>query len=138
MHSQDSAGYHEQPHTADWALEVWAPDLSELLRQAARGMYALMHARLQSGDRAAYRFELSAPDRETLLVMFLSELLYFTQRDEIGFDRFDLAFADERLLAEVEGAPLEAIAKEIKAVTYHNLQVRETDSGLAATIVFDV
>jgi len=41
-------------------------------------------------------------------------------------------------LAEVAGAPIESIAKEIKAVTYHNLAVRETARGLETTIVFDV
>ena len=133
-----SSGYQEQPHTADWALTVWAPTLIDLLQQAARGMYALMHARLQNELRETYRFEIAAPDRETLLVMFLTELLYFTQRDEVGFDRFDLTQEGERLIAEVEGAPLESIAKEIKAVTYHNLVVRETERGLEATIVFDV
>jgi SHS2 domain-containing protein len=28
--------------------------------------------------------------------------------------------------------------KEIKAVTYHNLAVRQTETGLAVNIVFDV
>ncbi len=132
------SGFQEQPHTADWALDVWAPDLIGLLQQAARGMYALMHTRLQGEPREAYRFEIAAPDRETLLVTFLSELLYFTQRDDVAFARFDLAYDGERLSVEVEGAPIESIAKEIKAVTYHNLAVRETERGLEATIVFDV
>jgi SHS2 domain-containing protein len=138
MLSQSSAGYQERSHTADWALEVWAPDLCGLLQQAARGMYALMHARLTEGPREAYRFEVSAPDREVVLVTFLAELLYFTQRDEVGFDQFDLTWEEPRLTAAVEGAPIDSLAKEIKAVTYHNLAVRETESGLTATIVFDV
>ncbi len=138
MTVSNPSGYQEQPHTADWALTVWAPAMIDLLQQAARGMYALMHARLQSEPREAYRFEIAASDRETLLVTFLAELLYFTQRDEVGFDRFELAQEGDRLIVEVEGAPLESIAKEIKAVTYHNLAVRETERGLEATIVFDV
>jgi SHS2 domain-containing protein len=133
-----SGGYQEQPHTADWALTIWAPTLIDLLQQAARGMYALMHARLQGEPRATYRFEIAAPDRETLLVTFLAELLYFTQRDEVGFDQLALTLEGERLIAEVEGAPLESIAKEIKAVTYHDLAVRDTERGLETTIVFDV
>ncbi|NTU64482.1 MAG: archease [Chloroflexi bacterium] len=133
-----AGGFQEQPHTADWALEVWAPDLIGLLQHAAHGMYGLMQARLQAAPRETYRFEIAAPDRETLLVTFLAELLYFTQRDGVGFDQFDLIYADERLTVEVEGAPIEALAKEIKAVTFHNLAVRETARGLEATIVFDV
>jgi SHS2 domain-containing protein len=138
MTSALSGGFQEQPHTADWALAVWAPTMVDLLQQAAHGMYALMHARLQAGPRETYRFEIAAPDRETLLVMFLSELLYFTQRDNVGFEQFDLGYDGGRLRAEVEGAPIESVAKEIKAVTYHSLAVRETERGLEATIVFDV
>jgi SHS2 domain-containing protein len=133
-----TSGYQEMPHTADWALAVWAPALIDLLQQAARGMYALMHTRVQGEPREMYRFEIAAPDRETLLITFLAELLYFTQRDGVAFDRFDLTLAGERLVAEVEGAPIDSIAKEIKAVTYHNLAVRDTERGLEATIVFDV
>jgi SHS2 domain-containing protein len=135
---QSSAGYQERSHTADWALEVWAPDVSGLLQQAARGMYALMHTRLRTEPRERYRFEIAAADRETLLVTFLSELLYFTQRDDVAFDHFALIQDGDRLVIEVEGAPIESLAKEIKAVTYHNLVVRETARGLEATIVFDV
>ena len=131
-------GFSEQPHTADWALDVWASNLIGLLQQAARGMYALMQTKLTAEPREAYRFEINAPDREVVLVTFLSELLYFTQRDEVGFDQFDLTWEAPRLTATVEGAPIESFAKEIKAVTYHNLGVRETERGLEATIVFDV
>ena len=138
MTSLVPGGFQERPHTADWALDVWAPDLIGLLQQAARGLYVLMHARLQAELRESYRFEIAAPDRETLLVTFLAELLYFTQRDAVAFDRFDLTYDGKRLIAEVEGAPIESVAKEVKAVTYHNLAVHETARGLEATIVFDV
>ena len=47
----DPSGFREREHTADWELEVWAPDLPGLLVQAARGMYWLMGARLQEGVR---------------------------------------------------------------------------------------
>ncbi len=132
------SGFREEPHTADWALVVWASDLGSLLQQAARGMYALMQAKLTGEPREVYRFEINAPDREVVLVTFLSELLYFTQRDDVGFDQFDLTWEEQRLTATVEGAPIKSLAKEIKAVTYHNLVVRETARGLEATIVFDV
>jgi SHS2 domain-containing protein len=138
MSPQSSAGYQERSHTADWALDVWAPDLCGLLQQAACGMYTLMQAKLTAEPREAYRFEINAPDREVVLVTFLSELLYFTQRDEVGFDQFELTWDVPRLTATVEGASIESLAKEIKAVTYHNLAVRDTERGLEATIVFDV
>ena len=51
--AKQSSGFREKEHTADWELDVWAPDLPALLEQAARGMYWLMGARLEEGARAA-------------------------------------------------------------------------------------
>ena len=38
----------------------------------------------------------------------------------------------------MDGAPLETVNKMIKAVTYHNLQIRQTARGYEVEIVFDV
>jgi SHS2 domain-containing protein len=38
----------------------------------------------------------------------------------------------------MKGGHLVEQRKEIKAVTYHNLSIRETERGLEAEIVFDV
>jgi len=132
------AGFSEIEHTADWELAVWAPDLPALLEQAARGMYALSGTRLLSGPRQSTALTLPYTDPERLLVSFLSELLWLGERDGLGFDLFRLEFSDKQLQAHLEGAPIAARSKEIKAVTYHNLAVRETARGLETTIVFDV
>jgi SHS2 domain-containing protein len=139
MIAHTSSGYQERPHTADWALDVWAPDLIELLRAAAQGMYALIGARPEPNpDRKDYKIEFAVRDEETLLVSFLSELIYFTGRDNVAFDEFDLTLDGAKLLANVSGLPIESQAKEIKAVTFHNLSIRRTERGLETTIVFDV
>ena len=138
MATGQAAGFQERPHTADWALEVWAPDPVTLLDQAAQGMCALMGLRLQPGPRVTRSLELRFSDLEGLLVSFLSELLYLRERDDLGFDTFDLTLSDETLRATLSGAPIESQSKEIKAVTYHNLVIRRTDRGLEVTIVFDV
>jgi SHS2 domain-containing protein len=132
------AGYCEREHTADWALEVWAPDLAGLLEQAARGMYALAGARLTTGERQSRQLTLAAADAESLLVKFLGELLYLGEAEGLGFEAFRLTLDGLRLQADLSGAPLAALSKEIKAVTYHNLAVRQTERGLEACIVFDV
>lgn len=138
------AGYLEIDHTADWELEVWAEDLPGLLEQAARGMYALSGARLQPGTSEARSFSIRAADAESLLVRFLSELLYYGQQTGVGFDRYVLILnhpaAGEQfeLHATLEGSPLLSVDKEIKAVTYHNLAVRQEAGELRVHVVFDV
>lgn len=132
------AGFREIEHTADWELEAWAPDLSGLLEQCARGMYSLSGARLQPAPRQARRLEFQAYDAESLLVKFLSELLFLGYQEGLAFDRFHLAIEGYQLQANLEGAPILSIDKEIKAVTYHKLEVRQTERGQEVRIVFDV
>lgn len=135
---QPEFGFREHAHTADWELEVWAPDLPSLLEQAARGMYALSGVVLH-GDVITRTLELEASDMESLLVRFLSELLWLEQDQQLGFDHFMLSVQDNFCLsAHLEGATIISMDKEIKAVTYHNLAVQDTPSGLSVVIVFDV
>jgi SHS2 domain-containing protein len=101
-------------------------------------MYALTQTQLNPETRLTRAFELPYHDPESLLVDFLSELLYLGEDQGIGFDSFDIQLDGDELRAELEGAPIKSQAKEIKAVTYHNLRVRQTERGLEVNIVFDV
>jgi SHS2 domain-containing protein len=136
---QAELGFREHAHTADWELEVWAPDLVALLEQAARGMYSLSGLKLQAGPQQERTLELQADDAESLLVRFLTELLWLEQDQQLGFDRFSMQMnGPYNLHARLFGHSIAAVTKEIKAVTYHNLAIRATPNGLNVEIVFDV
>ena len=81
------SGFEEMEHTADWELRVWAADLIHLLDQAARGMYALSQLELAAGPRVARSFEIPFVDAESLLVDFLSEILFFGEGEGLAFDK---------------------------------------------------
>jgi len=132
------SGYREHEHTADWELEVWAPDFSGLLEQAAQGMYSLSGTRLKSGPRIKRSIVLKGADPETLTVNFLAELLYLGEMKNLAFDGFVISSSKNQVQATISGAQIAHQDKEIKAVTYHNLTIRETRGGLEARIVFDV
>jgi len=131
-------GYEEIPHTADWSIRVWADNLENLLAESARGMYRLAGTELEDGLRVKKVYETEEPDEESLLVAFLSELVYYAEQENLGFDDFDIQIKDGRLKAELGGAPLQSMDKAIKAVTWHNLNITETAKGLEVEIVFDV
>jgi SHS2 domain-containing protein len=132
------AGYREIEHTADWELSVWAPDLASLLEQAARGMYSLAGTQLIPDKRQARQIDLLSFDPEQLLVAFLSELLWLGEKDGLGFDTFKINLTEDGLHARLEGAPIAAQSKEIKAVTFHNLSIRQRANQYEVNIVFDV
>jgi SHS2 domain-containing protein len=91
-----------------------------------------------NGPRVKRMFEAEAPDAESLLVAFLSELIYYQEQENLAFDVFDLRVATQWVKVEMEGAQIADSEKAIKAVTYHNLKIEKTNKGLETTIVFDV
>ncbi len=131
-------GHREIEHTADWELEVWAPDLPALLEEAARGMYELMGVEVSEESRCHRQIELLADDREQLLVSFLGELIFLVEDEDLAFDGFLLTVDDTSLVARLEGGSMVSRSKEIKAVTYHRLEISETKRGLETSIIFDV
>lgn len=136
--TRSTEGYREIEHTADWALEVWAPNLEGLFIQAALGMCSLLGLKLVTGPRERRLLDLEASDSETLLVGFLNELLFLTDSEGFGPDRFDLEIRSGRLAAVIEGAPIAARSKEIKAATFSDLVILRGQNGLETRVVFDV
>ncbi|MEJ2582295.1 MAG: archease, partial [Acidobacteriota bacterium] len=131
-------GHREVEHTADLELEVWAPDMPALIEEAARGMYGLMGVVVSAEDRCHRQLEFSSDDGEQLLVSFLEELLIIAEAEDLAVDGFLFALAGGNLLARLEGGSIVSRDREIKAVTFHNLIIRETERGLQTRIIFDV
>ena len=69
---------------------------------------------------------------------FLEELLFIAESEDLAFDGFLFALAGGNLLARLEGGSIVSRDREIKAVTFHNLIIRETERGLQTRIIFDV
>jgi SHS2 domain-containing protein len=132
------SGFLELPHTADWCLRVWAGSLEELFVQAARGMNSIAGMQAAPGPRLERTFTAQAEDLESLLVQFLSELVYAAEQEKLVFDDFCVKIEDRKLDVRMSGALLAVLNKSIKAVTYHNLQIRRTGTGFQVEIVFDV
>lgn len=131
-------GFEEISHTADWSVRVWAEDLPSLFAESARAMNSLAGVETGSGPRVKRIFESSGYDAESLLVAFLSEMVYYQEQENLAFDQFELQVEGQRLKVEMEGGEIQSVDKAIKAVTYHGLKIEETERGREVTIVFDV
>ena len=132
--------WEEIEHTADWAIRVRGEDLRALFENAARGMVALAGGETDPGRPAvSHTFALSAPDYETLLIDWLSELIYLIEDEHVVFTDIRVErVADFALEATARGIPGGDFSKHIKAATYHGLRIRQRADGCEATVVFDV
>lgn len=135
-------GHEPIEHTADLAIRVWAPDLRGLIEEAALGMIDLMVENPPAATRTVER-QCQAETPEDLLVECLREVLLLIELGGLVPVDVDVAMDDEATAClQVHVVPVseagDILTGSIKAVTYHNLEVRETDRGLEVEIVFDV
>lgn len=129
-------------HTADVAIEAEAATLGDLFAALADGVAAAQCEQIPEAGRR-FAVEVEAESLEAACFDYLDQLVY--ERDV----RSVLPAANEAAVTEREGrwvvdgsargVPLDAIrAREIKAVTYSEMRVEQTDDGWAAYVVLDV
>lgn len=131
------------PHTADIAIKVTGKDLKELFANAAYGMFDIIADLEGITGSVSVDVSLQALTHEELLVAWLDELLYNFYTKGIIFFEFDIIdLGMDRLKARACGRHIgenkNRLKTEIKAVTFHDLNVQETRDGFSTQIVFDV
>jgi SHS2 domain-containing protein len=130
--------FEEVEHVADAALRVYGRDWSELLVNAAQGMFSLMAECEDTHPTWEHTVSLQAMDGETLLVDWLSELLYLHEVEAVVYTNFEILSASPNALrAIVKGTKKWTPRTAIKAVTFNDLNIEKTPEGYAATMVFD-
>ncbi len=135
---EQDPGYEDVEHAADWAFRVRGRDLGELFTNAARTIARAEHGG-EGEVNVSRELQVTGADRETLLVNWLNELLYLEQTRREVYSHFDIMeIGDTHLRARVQGAPEYHTQRHIKAVTFHNLEVKQTAGGWEATLVVDV
>jgi len=136
--------YEEIPHTADIAARIYGEDIDDLFENAAFAMFDLVSEISElEGDEARVAVEAEGPDLEGLLVSFLNELLYQAFERDLLFTELKILSRDANgLRAEATGKKLignkEKIKREIKAATYHDLEIKKDGDRYEVTIFFDV
>lgn len=137
----DDCTVTELEHTAEIGLAVQAPTPDALFVCLAHAMFALAGlAPDMTAPGATHHVHITAPDVESLLVDWLSELAYLhevtgavMQVDQVQ------DWTDTSVTANVIAYPSTTVpTMHIKAVTYHDLLVRSEATGWTARVFFDI
>lgn len=131
----------EVPHPADVKVRVWADDCNALFAEAARAMFSVMYVTAE--DRGVERsFTVSSDDLTSLMVDFLSELLFISEVDRVVFSTFEVTIDGTDLRARVSGEPFDPArhlgGMEIKGVSYSGLGIVRDGEQFSSEILFDV
>lgn len=135
--------YETIDHTADKGIRAYGHDLKELFENAAYGMFSLMADVDRYTPEVTREVVVDAPDAESLLRMWLAELLYQFEVDEILFVEYEIqTITDTHVTATASAIPfnsdIEWLGSAVKAVTHHDLYVRQIDDRWEAQVILDV
>jgi SHS2 domain-containing protein len=135
--------YEVIDHTADIGLMVRGRDLPSLFEHAAEGFFDLITDLKEVKGTIEKRIAIRAEPLERLMVDWLSELLYLHDVELLLFSQFHVeSVGEDGLEAVVRGEPFvegrHEIKTEVKAVTHHQIMVKESEKGWVARIIFDL
>jgi SHS2 domain-containing protein len=132
--------YRWVDHTAELELHVEAATEREVFREALAALGELLGERTErdTAQPARHQVHASAPDGATLLAEWLAELAFLAESQGFVPERVDeLELSGDQLAATVSGRRADP-PHLVKAVTYHRLELRESDRGWRARVVLDV
>ena len=121
-------------HTADVGLAAHGDSLALLLEALAEGLSRVIHAPDGVQPRETRTIQVEAEDLESLTVDFLWQVMDLLEADLFLMSGIRVSGASERAVtAEVRGEPYDrarhTFTSEVKAVTYHQLAVRQDEQG---------
>ena len=132
--------FEELDHTADVGIRAYGGTLDELFVNAAVGMFSLITDLETVKAVGEYAVKVSSRDPESLLVDFLSELLFVHETQKLLFSEFDAKVADLAVDARARGERIDRarhpLHMNVKAVTYHGIRV--DPAGGVAQVIFDI
>lgn len=136
-------GHRLLEHTADMGIEASGATLEELFAEAAYGLMEIIAGAPQGLCREERSVVVEGGDEAELLVNWLNEVLYlFEMRRFFPVDFEVEGVAWNRLHARVRGETFDPerhpVEREVKAVTYHQLEVVEDQEGWKAQVIFDI
>jgi SHS2 domain-containing protein len=141
--SSGGPGHREIDHTADLGFELWAPTLEGLYAEGVRALGGLCYDRAAVRPAQTRALEVSGANLEERLVRWLQEV-YLLLETELWLtaDAAEVQVSGDVVRGELAGEPYDpqrhTLHTEIKAITYHGLEVVRTGELWRTTVVVDV
>lgn len=132
------------PHTADARLRVSGKTTEELFQFALEGMAHILKKDFCNHEQGLYlvkdSIHVKSPDITSLLIDFLSEILTLSHiRKTVYCVAIFQRFSTTEIIATIKGNKVNHFDEDIKAVTYHEAEVKKNqDDQMETTIVFDI
>jgi SHS2 domain-containing protein len=130
-------------HTADIGFRARGRTLAEVFAQAAEALAAIALELDNVRPEQAWPVSATGEDLESLLVNWLSEVLYLIDGKQFAPRRFSVReLTANAVKGEASGEPRDPARHRaklvVKGVTYHQLGIRKDDRGWSAEVYLDI
>lgn len=139
--------YLEDIATADVAFRAWAKTPEELFEEAAKATMNVMVENPEAvQEKETRRVDLEEDTLDGLLHQFLEEFIFYKDAEQLLLKPFKVQIEEVngryRVSGELRGEFIDLhrhhFNVDAKAVTHYRFAVKETPSGLEATVVLDI
>ena len=130
-------------HTADIGIIVYGENLGALFENAGEAFFHLITDLRKVRRRMEKRIDIGGESLDRLMVDWLSELLYLHDVEGLLFKGFRIdSVGEDGLSAIAKGEPFQegvhVIKTQVKAVTYHRIEVRQEKGRWRAQVIIDL
>ena len=130
-------------HTADFGMQVFGSDSQELFSNAALALFDVITDMDVLEGRNSCNITASGEDWPDLMINWLRELLYLWNGKAMLIKSVQILSLSEnnisaKIYFDAYKPDRHIINTEIKAVTYHQIQVKSSPSGWEARVIFDI
>ena len=139
--------YKTIDHTADIAIEISGSSLEDLFHTAWQAWYETVLGGLKVHSKVRKNIKLRAATAEELLVNFLGEVNYWLLVKKwipAKIEQLEFSTGNGLLILEtvVSGQSLNSdkheLQVEVKAVTFHQMEIKQFCNNFSTRLVFDV
>lgn len=138
--------YEILEHPADLKIKASGQDLSEVFVNLALGVASQQLGVDDLGGATANESEweelvLESESLESLLIDWLNEILYrsdVNQKVYLDFKILQFSESPAKIKTKIRGQKVAQKKSEIKAATYHELEIQKTEGTREATVIFDI
>jgi len=130
-------------HTADLGVEIYGRNEGELFCNAAVALFDIMTDISLVHVRGEWEVSAEGGDLEELLVNFLREILYMCSGEGLLLKEFVISEMDNfHVKGTARGEPFvhgrHCMNIEIKAITYHRVEIRKASGAWVGRVICDV
>lgn len=135
--------YPEGGPTADLLIEATGETLGEAFAQIALGMFNMMTPLEGISEKEEFLVEAEGTDLESLLFNIMDEFLFIADVEFLIPKKIHVTVDHENMSAagvckgERFSNTTHEVGIQIKAVTYHMMDIKQTDDGWYVRMVFD-